>query len=245
MPKHHPSITASLALAAAALCTAPLLHAQAPSPQLSAVLSQMDVASRSFQSASANFEWDFYEKIVHDTTKQKGSMFIQRSKGGITFGADVFDMDPGGKTGPVASKVIDFGGGALRVYTPAEKQVDMFKAGGNQASYESYLSIGFGGSGQALAQAWQITDAGPETLSDNGHPVRTEKLILTSKDPNVRNTFTHVTIWVDPTRDVSLKQVFDTPSGDTRTAFYSNIRLNSKINTAPYKIPRDANVVQH
>lgn len=243
MSQRRLSFTASLALTLAFAASA--LHAQAPSPQLTAVLAQMDTASRNFQNASANFEWDFYEKIVHDTTKQKGSMFLERSKGGITFGADVFDLDASGKTASVASKVINFGGGALRVYTPAEKQVDMFKSGANQASYESYLSIGFGGSGQALAQAWQITDGGPETLSDNGHPVKTEKLILTSKDPNVRNTFTHVTIWVDPTRDVSLKQVFDTPSGDTRTAFYSNIRLNSKINQAPYKIPGNATVVPH
>lgn len=241
MPLRHTLITAALAFG---FLAAPSLPAQ--SPQLTALLAQMDAASARFHSASADFEWDFYEKIVRDTTKQKGSMFIERKGGGITFGADVFDMDPSGATAAQPSKIISFGGDALRVYTPAEKQVDMFKAGANQASYENYLSLGFGGSGQALTAGWQIVDAGPETLNDNGHPVKTEKLILTSKDPNVRNTFTHVTIWLDPTRDVSLKQVFDTPSGDQRTAYYSNIRLNSHIDTGRYKIPsRGVTVVPH
>jgi hypothetical protein len=40
----------------------------------------------------------------------------------------------------------------------------------------------------------------------------------------VRNTYTHITIWVDLARDISLKQVFFTPSGDTDTTIYSNIR---------------------
>ncbi len=40
------------------------------------------------------------------------------------------------------------------------------------------------------------------------------------------NMFSHVTIWIDPARGVSLKQVFYQPSGDLRTATYKNIRYN-------------------
>ncbi len=237
------ALSGSLGLAV--LLPALASRAQAPSPQLSAVLSQMDTASKSFQSATANFEWDFYQRVVRDTSKQRGTMYLQRTKGGTAFGADVYNMDANGKSDPKPAQIIDFNNGALRVYNPGTNQVDRFNAGANQSSYEGYLSLGFGGSGQALTNAWQVTDGGPETLSDNGHPVKTEKLVLVSKDPNVRNTFTRVTIWIDPTRDVSLKQIFETPSGDTRTAFYSNIRLNSKVNTSPYNIPKSANVVQH
>jgi outer membrane lipoprotein-sorting protein len=38
-----------------------------------------------------------------------------------------------------------------------------------------------------------------------------------------------VTIWVDPARGVSLKQIFYEPSGDNRTATYQNIRYNQPI----------------
>lgn len=218
------------------------LQAQAPSPQLSTVLAEMDAKSKTFQNASANFEWDFYEKIVHDTTKQKGSMFLERSKGTTEFGATVYDLT-GGAPGNSPSKIISYNAGSLRVYTPAEKQVDAFKAGANQSNEEGYLSIGFGGSGRDLAAAWDIKDDGPETIAG----VKTERLILVSKDPSVRHTFSQVTLWIDLTRDVSLKQIFDLPGGDQRTAYYTDIRLNqSKLNKDPFKIPsKGVQVMQH
>jgi hypothetical protein len=77
---------------------------------------------------------------------------------------------------------------------------------------------------------------GPESLSDGSKPIETRKLDLVSKDPSVRNTFTHITIWVDPTRAISLKQQFFTPSGDYRTAIYTNIRYNQPVDAKPYAI---------
>ena len=240
----------SLTLLSSLLCAlgaGPRLQAQAPTPQLTAVLAQMDTASRSFTSASASFEWDFYEKIVHDTTRQKGSMFIERGKSGTEFGATIFDLAPGsnpasGNTGSAPSKVLSYNAGLLRVYTPAEKQVDAFKAGANQSNEEGYLSIGFGGSGHDLAAAWDIKDAGPELIAG----VKTERLLLVSKDPGVRHTFAQVTLWIDPVRDVSLKQIFDLPGGDQRTAFYTDIHLNGKLNKDPFKVPgKGVTVMQH
>ncbi|MGI4829139.1 MAG: LolA family protein [Janthinobacterium lividum] len=238
----HPRRTlTSFSLLMSALLAAPAVYAQAPTPQLAAVLAQMDTASKTFQNATAIFEWDFYEKIVHDTTKQKGSMFLERGKSGTEFGATVYDLS-GGPAGNTPSKVISYGAGSLRVYTPAEKQVDAFKAGANQSTEEGYLSIGFGGSGHDLAAAWDIKDGGPEMIAG----VKTERLLLVSKDPNVRHNFSQVTLWIDPSRDVSLKQIFDLPGGDQRTTFFSDIRLNGKINKEPFKIPsKGVQVMQH
>jgi hypothetical protein len=66
-----------------------------------------------------------------------------------------------------------------------------------------------------------------------------------SKDPSVKSTFSHVTIWIDPVRGLSLKQIFFAPNGDNRTAVYSNLRLNSRINKRPYNIPKGATPIQH
>jgi outer membrane lipoprotein-sorting protein len=38
-----------------------------------------------------------------------------------------------------------------------------------------------------------------------------------------------VTVWIDPTRSLSLKQIFYEPSGDDRTATYNGIKYNAKI----------------
>ena len=60
-----------------------------------------------------------------------------------------------------------------------------------------------------------------------------------SKDPNARNTFTHVTIWVDPVRGISLKQMFFTPSEDVRTAVYTHIRYNERVDAGKFAIKTD------
>ena len=242
----HRSSLASLSLLCVAL-TASSLRAQAPSPELGAILAQMNAASKNFKNATADFQWDFTEKVagITDTSRQKGSMFIERAGAGVNFGASVFDLESG-SPGKDPSKIINFSDGTALIYSPAEKQADRLKAGSGRNNAESFLSLGFGGSGHDLAQAWQITDGGPVTLTEAGHPVKTEKLVLVSKDPGVRSNFKQVTIWVDLTRDVSLKQVFDTPSGDERTANYMNIRVNGKVNKDPFKIPsKGVSIVDH
>ena len=234
-------------LALLLLGAATLLPAQAPSPQLASVLAGMDTASKTFRSATANFQWEFTEKVagITDTSRQKGSMYIERTGSEVSFGANVYDLTDG-NTGKEPSKVINFDGGTALIYTPAEKQADRLKAGAEQASAESFLSLGFGGSGHDLAQAWTITDGGPVTLTEAGKPVKTEKLILVSKDASVRNNFKQVTVWVDPTRDISLKQVFDTSSGDERVANYTDIHLNGKVDRGAFKIPsKGVNIVDH
>ena len=215
-------------LAASLFC--PALQAQAK-PDLNNVLAQLDTASTHFKSATASFEWDNYERVVRDTTVQNGTIYFERSGSSTQMGAIV--SDAGSKEEP---KVIEYKSGVLRMYEPSQTQVTLLKAGSNQAQYEGFLTLGFGGSGKDLATTWNITDQGSEMLSDGKKDIKTEKLDLVSKDANVRNTFTHITIWVDPARGVSLKQIFETPSHDRRTTTYSHIKVNGKIDAGPFAI---------
>ncbi len=242
--RHYHLLTAA-ALLTATLTLAPDLDAQ--SPQLAAVFTQMDAASKRFQSATADVQRDNYERVVRETTVQKGTIYIDRTKGGMEFGATVADVDPGGKAAAAPSRIVAYTAGTLQMYTPAEKQVDVFKSGANQNKLEGYFALGFGGTSHDLQASWNITDAGPETLSEGGQQVKTEKLILVSKDPAAQSTFKQITLWLDPARDVSLKQLFETPSGDRQTATYSNIKLNAKPNKSAYKIPtgKGITVVPH
>ena len=218
------------------------LKASAQSPQLAAIFTQMDAAAKRFQSATADVTRDNYERVVKETTTEKGTMYLERTPKGIEFGATVSEAGA-----PTPSRIVTFNGNTLQMYTPAEKQVDVFKSGANQSSLEGYLALGFGGTSQALQNAWTVTDEGPETLADGAQQIKTEKLLLVSKDPAVRNTFKQITLWLDPTRDVSLKQLFETPSGDRQTALYTDIKLNTHPNKSPYKIPtgKGITVVNH
>jgi outer membrane lipoprotein-sorting protein len=225
---------------AAALLIAPL--AASAQSQLSSVLSQMDAASARFQNVQVDARYDQYTRVVNDHDISVGSLFVER-KGTVTrMGAVQFNLGADGKPEKTPARIINFDGQSLRVFTVGTNQVDVFKAGANQAKYDSFLTLGFGGSGKDLARAWEITDQGSETIDG----VKTQKLDLVSKDASVRNTFSHVTIWIDPTRAVSLKQIFFAPNGDNRTTTYSNIRLNGRINEKPYTIPtKGVTVVPH
>jgi len=215
-------------------------RAQAPSPQLATVLKQMDTASKSFRGATANFRWDYYQKIVHDTSTQEGSIYFQRDGATVDMGAVIATPQAGGKGKPAVQNIVQYKGGELQMLDPAADQITVLHAGANQAEYESFLTLGFGGSGADLERLWSIADEGPETLTDDGQPVKTEKLDLVSKDDATRKSIQHVTIWVDPARAISLKQIFYQTGGNTRTAVYSHIRLTDRIDKSKFEIKRNS-----
>jgi hypothetical protein len=219
----------------------PAMRAQSASPQLTYVLKQMDTASVKFQRATADFHWEYYERVVRDTTTQTGMIYFEHQGGGVGMGAVVTAPGMGSNGKPKVDKVIEYKAGTLQMFDPSVDQITVLQAGANQAQYEGFLTLGFGGSGTELERAWHIADLGPETLSDDGQPVKTEKLDLTAKDAKTSSMFTHITIWVDPSRAVSLKQVFYTASGNYRTAVYSNIKVNGNVHKDQFAIRRDKN----
>jgi outer membrane lipoprotein-sorting protein len=202
--------------------------AQAKPGSIDLILRQMDDASTKFHSAEADFRWDLYERVVKQTTTQTGTIFYQKDGTQVQMGAKI--VQP-------ALKFLEYKSGTLRVYEPAANHLTVVTTNRtNQSQAESFLTLGFGGSGKDLAKAWTISDLGPEQISDGDKMVTTSKLDLVSKDQGVRNMFTHIVIWVDPQRGISLKQQFFTPSEDQRTTYYTHIRYNQKVTTAPYEI---------
>lgn len=219
-------LTSRLAVAIAALALAIPAHAQT----LPEVLHQMDAASTRFHSAQADFRWDLYERVVKQTTTQNGSIYFVKTGATTQMGA---------KIDPPYAKFLEYKNGTLRLFDPGADHLTILHAGANQQQYESFLTLGFGGSGTDLAKSWNITLQGHETLNDGSGPVETVKLDLVPKDPKVLENVTHITIWVDLKRGISLKQQFFLPSEDEKTATYTHIRYNQKVNTGPYNIKTD------
>lgn len=194
---------------------------------LNDVLRQLDAASARFHSAEADFHKDLFQRVVKETTTQTGSIYFLKTGSEAQMGAII---------NPPEARVIEFKGGRLRLFDPGANHLTTVDAHANQAQYETFLTLGFGGSGKDLERTWTITDGGSEQMSDGDSTVAVEKLDLVAKDPALRNTFTHVTIWVDPARAVSLKQEFFTPSEDTQTAVYTHIRLNKPVDQKRFAI---------
>lgn len=207
-------------LAAAAFAVAASAVQAQQTPQVQAILTKLDAASAHFSSAQADFEKDLYNSVIKDTDKQNGMVYFKRGAGNTEFGMIL----TGGN-----ARIAEYKNGTIRDFNPATKCYDSVQASAGKV--ETFLTIGFGGSGADLAKSWKINDLGPETI-DN---IKTEKLDLVPKDEGVKANLTHVVLWVDVDRDVSLKQVFYTTSGDTQTAHYLNIRLNQKVDTKPFE----------
>jgi len=205
---------AFLRIFAAVLVFAPLA-VSAQNADLQKILAQLDAASAKFQSAQADFVWDQYTAVVQSHDYQKGTIAFRRTGSTIEMVARVKTEND-----QPAPKDVLYKAGELDFYQPELKQVTIFKAGGN---IERYLTLGFGGSGKDLAATWNIGYQGTETIEG----VETAKLDLTPKQPGGNQQFTHITIWVDPKRGISLKQQVFQESGDWRIASYSNIKLNS------------------
>ena len=190
--------------------------ARAQNSGLAAVLARMDASSKNFRSTEASVKREQYDRLVHDTTTQIGTMYFQRTGAAVQMGA---------KFDPPSAQIVEYKNGTVRLYSAGTNHLDTYSAARNQAQMDTFVTLGFGGSGADLAKAWTITDQGADTIDG----VKVEKLDLVSKDPAARSNFTHITIWIDPDRDVSLKQEFFDPAGNTNTATYSNIRYNQPI----------------
>ena len=207
-----------------------VIPALAQNSDLQKVLSQMDSASQKFQSAQADFSWDQLTAVVQSHEITAGTIAFRRSGTSTQMIAHVKTDN-----GQPAPKEILYKNGELTYYQPTIKQQTIFSAGANRQQYEGFLTLGFGGSGKDLAANWNINFQGMEVIDG----VQTVKLDLTPKNTTGNQMFTHITIWVDPARAISLKQIFFQESGDTRTATYSNIQMNQvpanafAIKTAP------------
>ncbi|HEX5234191.1 MAG TPA: outer membrane lipoprotein-sorting protein [Silvibacterium sp.] len=199
-----------LTLVVGALFGSTAVYAQ--SADLQKVLGKMDAASAKFQSAQADFSADSYTAVVQSHDLQTGTIAFRRAAG-----ATQMIMHVKTDEGQPSLKDVLYKNGELDYYQPAVKQETILKAGTN---YERYFTLGFGGSGKDLAASWNIRDLGAEAVGG----VQTVKLDLTPKTPS--DQFTHITVWIDTARGVSLKQQVFQESGDSRTAVYSNIKLN-------------------
>ena len=198
--------------------------AQTPdSNELQRVLSQMDQTAASFRTAQAGFVWDQYQKVVDDHDVQKGTVYFRRTGNEIQMAADI--REP-------ALKYVIFSEGKVQFYQPSIDQVTTFNTSKDRGAVESFMVLGFGGSGKDMLKSFDVKYIAAEKL--NG--IDTAKLELVPKSVKGRNMFDHIWLWVDTSRGVSVQQQLFEPSGDYRVAKYSDIQLNQKIPDSVFKL---------
>jgi len=189
---------------------------------LDKVLGQMDTAASNFKTTQADFVWEHYFKVVDEHDSDKGTVYYRRAGKEIQMMADLTEPP----------KSVLFSDGKIQVYEPKLKQVTSYEAGKNRDAVESFLVLGFGGSGHDMLKSFDVKYLGTETIDS----VNTAKLELTPKSDRVRNMFAKIVLWIDPARGISLRQQLFEPSGDYRLAKYSNIQVNQKIPDSAFKL---------
>lgn len=193
------------------------------------ILHALDEAAVKFHSTQADFQFDAVETDpIPITDTQTGTVYYERKGNEFEMAAHIKDVNEK----PVP-KIYTYAEGKLRLFEPLINQVTTIAKASN---YGSYIMLGFGASGKALADKWDVKALGPETIDG----VKTQKLELTAKDATVRKNLPKVTIWVDTTRGVSLKQVFDEGSGQHRDCHYFNFKMNQPLPADAFALKTDA-----
>jgi outer membrane lipoprotein-sorting protein len=240
----HRGIKLVIASFAALVLLGGLAASAAPADQrdLKQVLQQLNTSAANFHSTSANVQVDYVQSDpVYEKDIDKGTVEYKRTgksfQMAVHFREEATDVQDGkpAKFKPVPKELLVAGGKAI-LYEKLTNQVHTRDA----SKFESYAILGFGASGTQLADKWDITYLGAEPLVDGKTSIVTDKLELVAKDPEVRKLLPKVTIWIDPNRAVSLKQVFDEGQGQSRTCFYSNIKLNPTLPESDFTINTDS-----
>ncbi|MFY9853042.1 MAG: hypothetical protein WAK26_04090 [Terracidiphilus sp.] len=186
------------------------------------VLRRLDEAAKNFRSTQADFEFDtIQEDPVYDKDVQKGTVYYERKGAAFQMAAHIDQIN-----GKPAQKVYTYSNGIFRLFEAGVNQVTTYS---KLNKYESYLMLGFGASGKDLEEKWDIKYLGPDTLMEGKVSVKTEMLELVAKDPEIRKNLPKVTVWIDPDRGVSLKQIFDEGPGQYRVSVYFNIEVNKPL----------------
>ena len=200
-----------------------LLLQQQQTPTLESVLKKMDAAAANFQTTQADFVWDQYQKVVDETDTQKGTVYYRRAGKEIEMMAEIKEPD---------RKFVLYKDGKLQVYQPKLEQVMVYPASGNHDEIESYLVLGFGGSGQDLTKSFEVSYQGEETIDG----IRTAKLQLIPKGEKARGYFPKILLWIDLSRGVSVQQQLMQGQGDYRLAKYLAVRVNGKIGNDVFQL---------
>jgi outer membrane lipoprotein-sorting protein len=200
---------------------------------LESVLKKMDAVAATFRTAQAEFEWQNYQKVIDEVVDVKtGTIYYRRSGKDVDMMANVKKVGTNPTELKAEPQYVLFSDGKVKMYTPKTDQVTVYDLGKNRADLESYVVIGFGGSGQDLQKTFDVTLAGTENI--NG--VTTAKLELIPKAEKVRRNYNRMLLWIDPNTGIAVRQQLFTPQGDYRLSTYSSIRLNEKINDDVFRL---------
>lgn len=216
-PNVSRAVSGALLLALCAFMTL----AQSPDQELDKTLARLDATAQKFKSAEAEVVWDNVQtQPIYDKDTQTGTIYFERRKGEVSTALQLKTLD--GK--PVPKEMV-YDGGVFKLYEPMLKQLTIFKTTGKQSEIESFLALGFGGSGADLRKNWIVSYSGAETIDG----IQTSRLTLLPHNDSTRQNVSKVILWVDMANGIAIRQQSFDPSGNYRLVNYKIVHLNSGV----------------
>ena len=173
---------------------------------------------------SANVRMTTYVSVISDKTVEDGTLLMQRLKKNGTVRAI---LDFSHQKEASANRLIAFLGNIIRIYYPNANTYQDYDVGKNSDALNQFLLLGFGSSGKELAQGYDISAAGTETLGGQD----TTKLVLVPKTASVKEKLAKIEMWIPANSAYPIQQEFyePPPSGNYRIVTYSEMNLKPAI----------------
>ena len=207
-----------------------VLPFQVPAETLDAVLGRRDQAAAQFQRMSADLKVLTHTDILDDNTTEIGTIKMQKDKSGTEALLDfTSSKDP---------RSIGFSNKTVQIYFPRLNLVQVYKVGKKAALLDQYLLLGFGTSGKALTNAYNVTLAGTEPIGSQ----QTSKLVLIPKEPAMKEQLTKIEVWLPGNSGYPVQQKFTYSSGNFRQVTYTNFQLNPPLGSLKLSPPKNATI---
>jgi outer membrane lipoprotein carrier protein len=208
-------------------CTAAVLPTggiAGPSPQgnvtLEGVLKQLDTQASEFRSLTADLERTKVTVVVNDKSTESGTIAVRRDG---KMRIELTKPDP---------RTILRDGDDFYIYNPKMNRVEEYNLGKRKALVDQFLLLGFGTSGAALKDGYDVTLQDEEMLDGT----KVVLLNLTPKSADVLKQLSKIQLWLDETTWLPVQQRFDeNGSGDYTVIRYRNMVRNPKISDGDFK----------
>ena len=207
---------------------AAVASAQTPDANLQKVLARLNETAAKFHTAEADVTWDNVQtQPIFDKDTQTGTMDVERRKGSVSMALHLKTLD-----GHPVPKEMVYADGEFKLYEPMQGQMTVFHTADRAAQIESFLVLGFGGSGSEMQKDWIVSYAGTETI----HGVATEKLQLLPRSEATKQNVSKVLLWIDMKNGIAIRQQSFDPAGNYRMVDYTVRHLNSGLPASAFAI---------
>lgn len=220
------------------LVGAAVASAQSADGNLQKVLARLNETATKFHTAQADVTWDNVQtQPIFDKDTQTGTMDVERRRGAVSMALHLKTLD-----GRPVPKEMVYADGQFKLYEPLLGQMTVFHTADRSAQIESFLVLGFGGSGTEMQKDWIVSYAGAETI----HGVATEKLQLLPRTEATKQNVSKVLLWIDMKDGIAIRQQSFDPAGNYRMVDYTVRHLNGGLpaNAFAVKLASGTKIIQ-